>query len=165
MGQAEPIRIDSDQTPREVRSFHALGVTTAATLQPLKMVGRKGRRAMYATRPKAVMSSKTRSAARELGAPIYCSLEAGERRARVAWIAALNRDALVSDVRKGHRLELVYAPEAAELVAEMVRRETACCPFLTFDLRSGRRQTKLVITAPPEAEDAEMLFTAFRSRG
>ncbi len=97
--------------------------------------------------------------------PICCSLEAGEYRARVAWIAALNRDALVSEVREGQRLELIYAPEAAEWVAEMVRREKACCPFLTFDLWSDKRQARLVITAPPEAEDAETLFTVFRSRG
>src|SRR5262245_40687646 len=93
-----------------------------------------------------------------MSTPICCSLEAGEYRDRVAWIAALNQDALFSDAREGRRLELVYAPEAAERVAEMVRRERACCPFLVFDLRKGKGQTKLVITAPPEAEDSEALF-------
>jgi hypothetical protein len=61
------------------------------------------------------------------------------------------------------RLELTYAPEAAERVREMVRRERECCAFLDFKLQKEADAVRLTIVAPEGArEAAEMLFEPFQ---
>ena len=74
-------------------------------------------------------------------APIACALAPSAFRDRLAWIAALTRDALRSHERRDLVLDLRYAPEAAERVREMVRNEQACCSFLNFDLREQSEVT------------------------
>jgi hypothetical protein len=94
--------------------------------------------------------------------PIACALTPGAFEERIAWIAALTRDALRSHERRDLVLDLRYAPEAAERVREMVRNEQACCSFLAFDLREQPDEIQLVITAPEAArEAADMLFEHF----
>jgi hypothetical protein len=101
---------------------------------------------------------------REEPPPIMCTLAAGDYKDRLAWIADLNRDALRGKNREDLRLELTYAPEAAERVREMVRREQDCCSFLAFDIREDADAVRLSITAPEEArEAAELLFEPFQS--
>ena len=56
-------------------------------------------------------------------APIACTLAPGAYKDRLAWIAALNRDALRSYERRGLVLELTYRPEARERVHELVRQD------------------------------------------
>lgn len=95
-------------------------------------------------------------------APIACALAPGAFKDRIAWIAALTRDALRSHERRDLVLDLRYAPEAAERVREMVRNEQACCSFLAFGLREQPHEIQLVITAPEAArEAADMLFEHF----
>jgi hypothetical protein len=54
---------------------------------------------------------------------------------------------------------LVYAPDAAERVRELVRQERACCPFLTFDLAESIPAIQLTISAPEDARAvASLLF-------
>jgi hypothetical protein len=60
--------------------------------------------------------------------PIACTLDVGDFRARLAQIAALNRDALHEHRR--------------------------CCAFLAFDLREESDELRLTITAPEEARGA-----------
>jgi hypothetical protein len=72
-------------------------------------------------------------------------------RERLAWIAALTRDALRSYDRNHPVLHLRYAPEAASRVREMVRKEQACCSFLTFEIHEDPDQVWLTIRAPEAA--------------
>jgi hypothetical protein len=95
-------------------------------------------------------------------APIACTLAPGDFKDRLAWIASLTRDALRTYQRHDLSLILSYAPDAADRVREMVRREQECCSFLTFDLREEPHEVRLTITSPDEArEAADMLFEQF----
>jgi hypothetical protein len=94
--------------------------------------------------------------------PIACTLAPGDYLPRLAWIAELARDGLRRAERRDLVLELHYTLEAADRVREMVRRERACCAFLTFELRETSEEIQLIIRAPKEARGAVgMLFTAF----
>jgi len=94
--------------------------------------------------------------------PIACTLAPGEFKDRLAWIAALNKDALRRYERRDHVLELSYALEARERVHEMVRNEQACCAFLAFELHETGNEICLTITAPETArEAADTLFEQF----
>jgi hypothetical protein len=96
--------------------------------------------------------------------PIACTLAPGDYPARLAWIAKLARDGLRSSERRDLVVELHYALEAADRVREMVRRERACCAFLTFDLQETSEEIQLIIRAPEEARGAvDMLFAVFAS--
>jgi hypothetical protein len=96
--------------------------------------------------------------------PIACTLAPGDYPARLAWIAKLAFDGLRSSERRDLVLELHYALEAADRVREMVRRERACCAFLTFDLQETSEEIQLIIRAPEEARGAvDMLFAVFAS--
>jgi hypothetical protein len=94
--------------------------------------------------------------------PIACTLAPGDYLARLAWIAKLARDGLRSAERRDLVLELHYALETADRVREMVRRERACCAFLTFDLQETSEEIQLIIRAPEEARGTlDMLFEQF----
>jgi hypothetical protein len=94
--------------------------------------------------------------------PIGCCLSAGDYQRRIAWIGSLARQALQKHDRDDLVLRLVYAPEAAEQVREMVEREHLCCAGLTFDLPKRIDAVNVVITAPENArEAAEDLFGQF----
>src|SRR3977135_3405078 len=80
--------------------------------------------------------------------PIACTLTAGDFKDRMAWIGELTRDALRSHERQDLVLDLRYAPEAADRVREMVRKEQECCSFLTFAIREGLDEIRVTITAP-----------------
>jgi hypothetical protein len=98
----------------------------------------------------------------EIIPPIACTLAPGDMKERFAWIAALNRDALLSSQRCDLVLTLVYKPVAADRVRELMRREQVCCAFLTFHLDEELAEMRLTITAPEEArEAADMVFEQF----
>jgi acetolactate synthase regulatory subunit len=88
------------------------------------------------------------------GTPIACTLTPSELKNRLQWIASLMRDALRACERRGLELTLRFAPEAVERVRELVRREQACCGFLTFELHEAQNEIELTITAPEEARPA-----------
>lgn len=97
--------------------------------------------------------------------PIACTLVAGDFKERLAWIAELNRDALLAARRNDLQLELTYAPHALEDVRELIRREQQCCAFLEFDLHAEGAVVRLVVTAPEEARKAaELVFEPFQSK-
>lgn len=83
--------------------------------------------------------------------PIACTLAPGTHAERVAWIAALNRDALRGHERDGLVLRLRYQRGAAARVRELVARESECCAFLTFTIRDSDHETALRIEAPEGA--------------
>ncbi|MBN8742562.1 MAG: hypothetical protein BGP24_07655 [Lysobacterales bacterium 69-70] len=96
--------------------------------------------------------------------PIACSLDAGDFRDRLAWIAAVNRDHLVSERRDGQRLVLTYRPDALQSVRDLVAKESACCAFLAFDLTERADVVRLTVSVPDEVLDhADELLAPFRS--
>ena len=98
--------------------------------------------------------------------PIACTLDPGDQRERLAWIAELARDGLLGVSREDLRLELRYAPHVADRVREMVRKEQSCCAFLTFDLSEADERVRLMITAPEQARAvADALFEQFVPAG
>ena len=94
--------------------------------------------------------------------PIACTLPAGDYATRLSSIAALNRSFLRGHQRKGHVLELTYAPEAAAQVRELVQRERECCAFLEFTIVETTDEILLRIEAPADAgAGVTLLFAAF----
>jgi hypothetical protein len=94
--------------------------------------------------------------------PIACALDAGDFKERTARIRALARHSLRHASRGPLTLTLIYAPEALEVVGELVAQEQTCCAFLTFDLRNDASAVILTITAPKAAaEAADALFDHF----
>lgn len=97
--------------------------------------------------------------------PVTCTLGLGDFKTRIAWIREVNKRALRNHVRDGLALRLTYAIGAADEVRELVRRETACCGFLRFDVREEPDAVHLTITAPEGARvAAETMFAQFASR-
>jgi hypothetical protein len=94
--------------------------------------------------------------------PVACTLGPGDSKERLAWIAALARDGLLSIRRDDLLLELRYAPKVADRVREMVGREQACCAFLNFELSEIDGSVLLMIAAPERARHAaDTLFEQF----
>jgi hypothetical protein len=94
--------------------------------------------------------------------PISCTLTTGNFKDRITWIGELTSDALRSYQQQGLVLDLRYAPESADRVREMVRKEQQCCAFLTFEIHEEPDEIRLKITAPDEARDtAALLFEQF----
>ncbi len=98
------------------------------------------------------------------GAPIACTLQPGDYRERLAWIAELARNGLLDVSRDDLRLELEYALHVAGRVREMVGKEQGCCAFLDFELADTDAGVRLTITAPERAREvADALFEQFVS--
>lgn len=97
--------------------------------------------------------------------PIACTLGAGDFKARLAWIAALNAAALRAERQDGVRLELTYAPEARDQVLDLIRREQECCAFLSFALDEDPSGLRLTVEAPEAVRDGvDTVFAPFRSK-
>ena len=94
------------------------------------------------------------------GAPIACSLDAGDYRERVELIAALAARWGRGRVRRGSLLVMTYDRAAAESLRELVRLEAACCAFLRFELREHGEVVRLRVAAP-EGVDHEAVFAPF----
>ena len=98
-------------------------------------------------------------------AVIACTLDAGELRQRMAWIADLNARALRSARRDGLTLTLDYASEAIEDVRKMVAGEQECCAFLEFTIAKSANGVRVSVVAPEAArEAAEALFEPLSSK-
>jgi len=94
--------------------------------------------------------------------PIACTLDAVDFKVRTTSIRDLARRSLLKSSRGRLTLSLVYAPDAAAEVSELVAKERACCAFLDFDMTTRADGVHLVITAPERAaEAADMLFDYF----
>jgi hypothetical protein len=94
--------------------------------------------------------------------PIVCTLGPGDAKERLAWVAALAHDGLLSVRRDDLHLELRYAPNVADRVRELVGREQACCAFLNFELSEIDGSVRLMIAAPERSRDvADTVFEQF----
>jgi Protein of unknown function (DUF1153) len=79
-----------------------------------------------------------------------------------AWIGTLVRDALRGSERDDLTLCLRFAPEAVQRIQDMVRKEQACCSFLTFEMEERPQELWLIIRAPEAARAAaDALFAQF----
>jgi hypothetical protein len=61
--------------------------------------------------------------------PIACTLDVGDYKRRLLWMAELARDALKSYEREGLILHLSYDAAYADRVKEMVRASKSAAPF------------------------------------
>lgn len=94
--------------------------------------------------------------------PIACMLSGQDYAKRLAWIAELNRRSLTRTDRADLQLTLSYDRHALKQVEELVEREQACCPFLSFVVQADAYGVKLTVTAPEEARDvADDVFQPF----
>lgn len=91
-------------------------------------------------------------------APIVCTLGGADYAERLAWIASLNDDGLLSHARHDAALELRYAATVRDRVHALVRKESECCAFLTVALDESCSDLRLTITAPDRVRDAADLF-------
>jgi hypothetical protein len=93
---------------------------------------------------------------------IACTLSGEAQQDRRAWIATLVRDALRGSERDDLTLRLRFAPEAVQRIQDMVRKEQACCSFLTFEMEERHQELWLIIRAPEAARAAaDALFAQF----
>jgi hypothetical protein len=83
--------------------------------------------------------------------PIACTLTGASLEERAVWLGRLGEAALIDGARGGDRLDLRFRPEAADDVHELVRAESECCPFLSFEVDRGAGEVRLAVTGPPEA--------------
>ena len=81
--------------------------------------------------------------------PDACMLPTAERPARVAEFDELFRTALSRPQRFGPtELRLWIEPSAEASAADLMERESSCCPFFTFDLRRRADRVELRIRVP-----------------
>ena len=94
--------------------------------------------------------------------PIACALSGIDFEDRLARIEELTRDALRGYERTGLSLTLRYASHARQRVEELVRKEQACCSFLSFSIREHADELWLTIKAPEDAQTTvNALFEPF----
>ena len=83
--------------------------------------------------------------------PIACTLTAASLAERAEWLRRLGAVALIEGARDGDRLVLRFRPVAVDDVRELVRAETECCPFLSFEVEAQQDEVRLGITGPADA--------------
>lgn len=86
--------------------------------------------------------------------PIACSLTAQRYRERVQDTVTVAADALRSrrDLPGGSRLLFANDRGVADRLEAFVAAESACCPFLTLELRTSGDELALDITGPEDAQ-------------
>jgi hypothetical protein len=83
--------------------------------------------------------------------PIACTLSGASLQERAAWLGRLGKASLIDGARSGDRLELLFRPEAAADLRELVRAEAECCSFLAFELDPAEDRIRLGVSGPAEA--------------
>lgn len=135
-----------------------LPLGTLLLLSRRKAITPDGTLAMSAVRQCGCGSCSTE----EKEAPIACTLDAGDFKARTSQIEALASRHLLRVSRQPLSIELTYAAEALPELRELVRKEEECCAFLDFDLTEIPDGLRLKITAPEAVGDAaDTLFSHF----
>jgi len=88
------------------------------------------------------------------GAPLACDLTgaADTPDERIAEYGRLFGHALIGRERRADAVELKFAAKAGvkEWVADLARREAACCPFLTYQVRDNDECVRYEIILPAE---------------
>lgn len=96
---------------------------------------------------------------------IACSLDSGDFAERGAFVKQTFDRWLVSQTRSDRTLHLRFADdaEAETSLKELIRLESQCCPFFSFDLRKADGSLFLSIGVPEGAEPTLDAFTTFSS--
>jgi hypothetical protein len=94
--------------------------------------------------------------------PIACTLTPDGMTARLALIDALAADGLLDrrPTDTGLRVRLRDTPEIERRTRELIAAESACCPFLDFNLTSDGGDLVLDIAGPQEARPVSERFFA-----
>jgi hypothetical protein len=89
-------------------------------------------------------------------APVACDLTGAEDTLpdRAAELRRLLDEALVERTSTGTEVVLRFAehPETVDRVLDLARRESACCPFLAYDVRLAGGQVVWTITGRSASE-------------
>jgi hypothetical protein len=96
--------------------------------------------------------------------PISCSLGAGDLERRLAAIAEVGTDSLISREDEGgrHRLHFRVGADVRRKLQEIVAAEAECCSFLDLSLNDQDGQLVLSIAAPRGGQPiADELAAAF----
>lgn len=85
--------------------------------------------------------------------PIACSLEPGAAQSQLGeWQEVLRRAVACSERVSPNRLELRLLPDSdLGSVANLARREAACCPFFAFTIEISAQGVVLAIEVPDDA--------------
>ena len=85
--------------------------------------------------------------------PIACTLGAGARAERQAFVERLWHDALIAgeSTDTGLRLRLRDDADVETRARELIAAEQDCCAFLTFELERQEDELVLQISGPPDA--------------
>ena len=94
---------------------------------------------------------------------IACTLPLGALRDRTAWIGTLNRTWLRAVERAPGRATLTYDATAEAELQKLLRLESACCAFLTFQLTPMPPDAIALRIGAPDVEGAEHLLAPFLS--
>lgn len=93
---------------------------------------------------------------------IACTLQGDNYRDRLAWIAQLAHEGLLSHERRDLVLELRYRRSVADRVRDMVTKERECCAFLEFDTEETIDEIRVRISVPERARAAvDLIFEEF----
>ena len=86
--------------------------------------------------------------------PIACALDSGALAQRLAAIAEIGADSLISRHAESGRHLLLFRPEEATRrhLAEIVAAEAECCSFLELSLEQKGGELILSIAAPRDAQ-------------
>jgi hypothetical protein len=96
--------------------------------------------------------------------PVACSLDAGELQQRLAAIAEVGTDSLISREIVSDCHLLRFRPDAAtrQRLEDIVAAEARCCSFLDLSLSESEGELILTIAAPEDGlEVADGLAEAF----
>lgn len=99
---------------------------------------------------------------RDPGRMPACSSEAAEVLQRASQLRRLAGQALIDSRRTPSwaRIRLRTSPEVEAAVQEFVQWEAKCCPFLEFSIDVGRREVRIDVHAPRDAEEVLDLLVA-----
>jgi hypothetical protein len=84
--------------------------------------------------------------------PIACKLSADGARERSGWLEEIGRAALIDGRRDRDRLRLRFRAGSRPELEALVRAESECCAFLSFELREASGEVRLDISGPAGAE-------------
>jgi hypothetical protein len=86
---------------------------------------------------------------------IACSLDAGGQQARLSdWAELLSQAAASEATDDGVRYSFAAGDELEKRIRDLAAAEQACCSFLEFAVSRTGAQVEMIITAPPEGQDA-----------
>jgi len=93
--------------------------------------------------------------------PIACSLDAEQLAERRRWASRLADDALIDARPTRDGVAGRFRPDALDDLRRLVAAESACCPFMSFDIEEGADSVLLRVGAPPEAR--QLVYELFGS--